>query len=123
LKTLLLATAALGLLSVPAYAAPDMTKFDAACPKAGDFLLGQGPAGSDNAKVLTVLCPCLSTGFSAYPQRDVDALTNDLATGDSKQSEASYPGYAELKTRAGGILMSCLNDPTVVDALRASGRN
>ena len=120
---LFLVVAALGLLSVPAYAASDMTKFDAACPKAGAFLLGQGPAGSDNDKVLTVLCPCLSAGFAPYSQPEVDALAVDLATGDSKQSEAAYPAYADLKTRAGGVLMSCLNDAGVVEAMRASGRN
>lgn len=121
MRSLLLAIAALALLCGPGFAASDMSRFDAVCPGAGDFLLGDPPTGSDNAKVLAVFCPCLSAGFADYSQPEVDALARDLETGDIKQSEASFPGYADLQTRAGGVLMSCLNDPAVVAAMRIGG--
>ena len=100
-----------------------MAKFDATCPMAADFLLGDAPTGSDNGKVLAVLCPCLSTGFGNFSQADVDVLTFDLSTGDIKQSQATYPGYADLQSRAGQVLVTCLADPAVVEAMRIGGQD
>jgi hypothetical protein len=109
---------ALGLLvGDPGFAA-DTAKFDAACPAAADFLVGEAPGGADRVKVMAALCPCLSAGFSGYSQADIDVLASDLAAGDIEQSKANYPGYGDLQSRAGKVLVACFDDPAVVEAMR-----
>jgi len=118
----LLAAAALLLFASPASAA-DLSQFNALCPTGGNFLLGQGPAGSDNARVLVALCPCLAAEFKDYSQPEIDALAADLRAGSSDAGKAAYPQYAELKSKASSSLLVCMNDGAVVEAMRANGQN
>ena len=107
---------ALVLFAGPA-AAADFTKFEAACTSGGAFLLGETPAEVDQSAVLGTLCPCLETGFAAYTQPEIDALTADLRTGSSVEAKATYPAYGDLQAKASQVLLACFNTDAAPAAL------
>ena len=46
----------------------DFTNFTAACLGAQHFLIGELPAGTDPATILTPLCTCIVTAFAPFSQ-------------------------------------------------------
>ena len=114
-----LALAVLLAASAGAADAADLTRFDAAChgPRAPLFLLKDAPAGTDDAKALAALCPCLEANFAAYSQPEIEALTADLRTGTSDEGKAIYRAYSDLQARASAVLAACFATPAVVAAL------
>jgi hypothetical protein len=120
----LLASSLLAL--APAYAQEttpaDMTKFDEACAGAQQFLLGEVPAGTDPATILTPLCACLDTGFKDFPQKDVDILATDLRGEGTEEAHTAHGAYADVEAKARDVLNTCYASPEV-QALMAPPEN
>lgn len=100
----------------------DLTVFNEACAGAAAFLLGDVPADTDPATILTPLCACLDTGFKDSPQKDVDILAADLRGEGTDELHTAHGGYAAVEEKARDVLNTCYASPEV-QALMAPPAN
>jgi hypothetical protein len=110
----LMAASMLAALPASAQDTPtDMTGFNEACAGAATFLLGDLPEGTDPSTVLTPLCACLETGFSPFPQKDVDILALDLRGEGTEEAHTAHGDYLGVEDRARDVLNTCYAAPEV----------
>ena len=109
------------LPAAPAYAVADFSKFHESClsDTSAAFLLGPDVSKEQATAVLSLLCPCLETGFKSLGQSEVDALEADLRTGKSDDSKAKYKGYESLQETATGVLGTCFSKEEITKVLLA----
>lgn len=112
----------ISLSAAPAMAqAPaDLGKFSEACRGGEAFLLGQVPAGTDSAAILTPLCSCLTNAFKDMSQKDIDMLAADLRGEGTDEAHQAHGSYDKLTELAREGLNNCFAEPDVAAAIKAA---
>ena len=97
----------------------DFAKFTEACLGAQQFLIGELPAGTDPATILTPLCTCIVTAFAPFSQPEIDILATDLRGEATEESHAAFPTYAALEEKARDGLTTCFSSPEIIALMPA----